>query len=161
MSKVTIISAHLLNSLSSQAKALPRLRKNYNFHALYSDPINRMLNAFELQTYCQPHKHEEPDKREVFIVLKGKLGVVIFDDEGNVIQGIQLSPFPGDCGVEIPARVWHMAIALEPGTVAYEIKDGPYEQPLDKNFASWSPREGDSSCENYLAEVMVNAGFSV
>ena len=159
MSSVKIVSADLLNSLSDQAKGLTRLRKNYNFHDSYADPINRMLNAFELNTYCQPHKHEDPDKREVFIVLKGKLGVVIFDDAGNVVQGIVLSPFPGNCGVEIPAGIWHMAVALDPVTVAYEIKDGPYEQPLDKNFAPWAPKEGEPGCSTYLNDVLKRAGF--
>lgn len=154
-----IISADQLDTLSSEAKLANRMRKNFNYHKLLSDPINRMLNAFEPGTYCQPHKHENPDKREVFIVLKGKLGIVLFNDSGDIREGITLSPYPGNPGIEIPQGVWHMAIALEQGTVAYELKDGPYQPEDDKNFAAWAPKEGDASCAIYLEQVTHNAGF--
>jgi cupin fold WbuC family metalloprotein len=143
-----IISDQTLSELSQKAALLPRRRLNLNFHEELSDPINRMLNAFELGTYIQPHKHENPDKREVFIVLRGSLLLVIFDDSGNPIDFILLDPAKGTHAIEIPAGVWHSVISLAQGTVVYEIKDGPYIQPLDKNFASWAPKEGDMDCEN-------------
>ncbi|HLN74909.1 MAG: WbuC family cupin fold metalloprotein [Methylococcaceae bacterium] len=148
-----IISDQTLSELSQKAALLPRRRLNLNFHEELSDPINRMLNAFELGTYIQPHKHENPDKREVFIVLRGSLLLVIFDDSGNPIDFILLDPAKGTHAIEIPAGVWHSVISLAQGTVVYEIKDGPYIQPLDKNFASWAPKEGDMDCENYLSRL--------
>lgn len=148
-----IISDQTLSELSQKAALLPRRRLNLNFHEELSDPINRMLNAFELGTYVQPHKHENPDKREVFIVLRGSLLLVIFDDSGNPIDFILLDPAKGTHAIEIPAGVWHSVISLAQGTVVYEIKDGPYIQPLDKNFASWAPKEGDMDCENYLSRL--------
>ena len=66
------IDRELVSGVTEQAKSSPRLRKNHNFHADYADPVNRMLNAFEPGTYVRPHKHESPDKCEVFIVLTGK-----------------------------------------------------------------------------------------
>lgn len=148
-----IISDQTLSELSQKAALLPRRRLNLNFHEELSDPINRMLNAFEPGTYVQPHKHENPDKREVFIVLRGSLIMVIFDDSGSPIDFILLDPAKGIHAVEIPAGVWHSVISLAEGTVVYEIKDGPYIQPLDKNFASWAPKEGDTECDNYLARL--------
>lgn len=148
-----IVSDHLLNELSQKAASLPRLRLNLNFHEDLADPMNRMLNAFEPGTYIQPHKHESPDKREVFIVLRGKLVMVIFDHLGNPTDFILLDPQKGTYAIEIPPRVWHTVISLEKGTVVYEIKDGPYLQANDKNFASWAPIEGNQSCDEYLARL--------
>lgn len=148
-----IISNSLLDELSQKAAASKRKRMNLNFHEEYSDPMNRMLNAFEPGTYVQPHKHENPDKREVFIVLRGRLLLVIFDNTGNPVDFVLLDPQQGNHAIEIPPGVWHSVISLASGTVVYEIKDGPYEQSVDKNFASWAPREGDVDCDNYLARL--------
>jgi len=146
-----IVSPKLLDELSQKAANSPRKRLNHNFHDDLADPINRMLNAFEPGTYVQPHKHESPDKREVFIILRGSLVMVFFDDAGNPNDFVLLDRETGNFGVEIPVGAWHSLIALEPGTVVYELKDGPYFQPLDKNFATWAPKEGDARCTEYLA----------
>ena len=148
-----IVSPKLLDELSQKAKNSNRKRLNYNFHDDLADPINRMLNAFEPGTYIQPHRHENPDKREVFIVLRGSLVVAFFDDSGKPIDFILLDPKHGTYAIEVPPRVWHSVISLEHGTVVYEIKDGPYQQITDKNFASWAPKEGHPDCDEYLSSL--------
>ena len=150
---VKIVTNDLLDELSLKAALSQRRRLNLNFHEEFSDPINRMLNAFEPGTYIQPHKHENPDKREVFIVLRGSMLLVIFDDSGTPVDFILLDPQQGTYAVEVPAGVWHSMISLAAGSVVYEIKDGPYNQPQDKNFAAWAPKEGDVECDNYLARL--------
>ena len=151
--ELKIVTPEFLSELSQKAANSPRQRLNHNFHDDLADPINRMLNAFEPGTYIQPHKHENPDKREVFIVLRGRLVVVIFDDSGNPVDFILLDTAKGNYAIEVPPGVWHNVVSLESGTVVYEIKDGPYIQPLDKNFASWAPKEGDSDCDQYLKKL--------
>lgn len=148
---VKIISPQTLNDLTHKAVSSPRRRLNLNYHEDLADPMNRMLNAFEPGTYIQPHKHENPDKREVFIVLRGSLVVIIFDDSGNPVDFILLDLHKGNYAVEVEPGIWHSVISLEAGTVVYEIKDGPYIQPIDKNFAPWAPKEGDEDCGEYLA----------
>jgi cupin fold WbuC family metalloprotein len=149
-----IISPNLLNGLTQKAKQSPRRRLNHNFHDDLADPINRMLNALEPGTYIQPHKHENPDKREIFIVLRGSLVVAFFDDSGKVIEFVLLDPKNGNYGVEVPVGTWHSLFTLEPGTVIYEVKDGPYSPLDDKNFAPWAPREGDSGCAEFLETLI-------
>lgn len=149
-----IVSKELLDELSKKAMNSPRKRLNHNFHDDLADPINRMLNAFEPGTYIQPHKHENPAKREVFIVLRGSLVVVFFDDLGNPTDFVLLDPKKENFAVEIPIGAWHSLFALETGTVVYEVKDGPYFPISDKNFASWAPKEGDSLCETYLKTLI-------
>jgi len=149
-----IVSPKLLDELSQRAKNSNRKRLNYNFHDDLADPINRMLNALEPGTYLQPHKHENPDKREVFIVLRGSLVVVFFNDAGNPIEFVLLDPQKGNYAVEIPVGAWHTLISLETGSIVYEVKDGPYQPLSDKNFASWAPKEGDPGCDEYLRKLI-------
>ncbi len=148
-----IVSKEMLDKLSRMAEDSPRLRKNHNFHEGFADPVNRMLNAFEPGTYVQPHKHQKPDKREVFIVLRGSLVVVFFDDLGNPIDFVYLNPNRGNYAVEIAPGIWHTVFSLEKGSVVYEIKDGPYSSENDKNFAAWAPKEGEQDCELYLENL--------
>lgn len=145
------ITTEVLDQLSSEAAKKDRLRLNKNYHPELSDPINRMLNAFEPGTYIQPHKHESPDKREVFVLLRGKLGVVQYLDDGSIGETTILDT---DCPVvEFSPNEWHSVVSLEKGTVVYEIKDGPYEPLSDKNFASWAPKEGEDGCAAYVKKL--------
>ena len=148
-----LINEELLNHVTSEAQQSKRKRKNFNFHKQPSDLLQRMLNAFEPYTYVRPHKHENPDKREVFLVLIGKAAIVEFDDQGNIRSVNVLNHNIGVFGIEIPPGVYHTIISLEIGTVLYEIKDGPYIVENDKNFAEWAPVEGAAEAMTYLEEL--------
>lgn len=148
------IDSNLLDGLISKAKNSDRLRTNHNFHNISSDRLQRMLNVMEKGSYFQPHKHENPDKREVFIVLKGRIAVVEFGDTGKVADFIILDPQTDTFGVEIAPRTWHTLIPLQNGSVAYEVKDGPYDPKDDKIFAAWAPKEGDPNCKNYVNDIL-------
>jgi len=148
-----VVSEKLLNELSEKAKNSSRKRMNHNFHDDLADPINRMLNALEPETYLQPHKHENPDKREVFVLIRGSFVVIFFDETGNPTNFVLLNREKGNYAVEIPVGAWHTVIALEAGSVFYEVKDGPYLPINDKNFASWAPKEGDKGCGEYLSKL--------
>lgn len=148
------IDSKLLDSVIAEAQASPRKRKNYNFHTDLSDTLQRMLNAMNPGTYVRPHKHEDPDKREAFIVLRGSVAVFEFSETGDVLQVEILNYAKGKYGVEFAARVWHSLVVLEPNTVVYEVKDGPYSAANDKNFAPWAPAEGGEGCDEYLAKLM-------
>jgi cupin fold WbuC family metalloprotein len=153
------IDQSLLDSLSEKAKNAPRGRMNHNFHRELADPINRMLNAMEPGTYVAPHKHQDPDKREAFLILRGRVLVVEFTETGQVAEWQVLSPALGNFGVEIPPRTYHTLIALESGMVIYELKDGPYDAANDKVFAPWAPAEGAPEAPAYLADLLAQVGL--
>ncbi len=152
------INDEFIDSISQKAKASPRRRMNYNYHKKDAALLQRMLNAMEPDTYIQPHKHENPDKVEVFFVLKGRILLVEFNDEGEISDHIFLDPKQGNYGGEIPPRVWHTLICLEEGSVAYEVKDGPYDPTIDKCFAKWAPAEGDENAQAYNREILLSLG---
>ena len=155
-----IINHELASGVSEEAKKSPRLRKNYNFHSDYEDPVNRMLNAFEPGTYVRPHKHESPDKCEVFIILTGKALVLKFDSSGEILEHATLDHANGVYGVEFAPREWHTIISLVSGTVLYEVKPGPYAPIADKNFAPWAPAEGSPEAAAYLASILARIGYT-
>lgn len=153
------IDESLISQYSYKAKTSKRRRMNLNFHKEDAATLQRMLNAMEPDTYIQPHKHENPDKVEVFFVLRGKIVLIEFDEQGNIIDHILLDPKQGNYGGEIPIGVWHTLISLEEGSVAYEVKDGPYDPTVDKSFATWAPAEGNEDCQEYNRRLLGALGL--
>jgi cupin fold WbuC family metalloprotein len=149
-----IIDKEFISPLLDKASQSKRRRTNYNFHKYDGDNLQRMLNIMNTGTYVQPHKHENPDKREAFIILKGKVAIVEFDDNGNPTESIILEANTNNYGCEIAARTWHTIICLEDNSVVYEIKDGPYNALTDKNFAFWAPVEGEIGTEEYNRKLL-------
>jgi cupin fold WbuC family metalloprotein len=153
------ITDALIDDVSRKAKSSPRKRINYNFHQSYDAVIQRLLNAAEPGTYIQPHKHENPDKNEVFIILKGSVVVVEFDDKGGIADHVILDALGGAKVVEIPPRKWHSFITLKSGSVLYEVKEGPYDKDADKHFAPWAPPEGSSEASDFNGKVLAELGL--
>jgi cupin fold WbuC family metalloprotein len=148
------ISSPEISILKEEATLSSRKRKNFNFHKEPGDTMQRMMHAMNPGTYVQPHKHENPDKREAFIILEGRVAVIEFDDDGNILSHFILDRNIGNYGAEVPERTWHMLIALRQNSVIYEVKDGPYSPGDDKYFASWAPVEGSETCEGYLKKII-------
>lgn len=136
-----LITEELLDAVTSQAKENPRLRMNYNFHATMDAPIHRLLNALEPGTYLPPHRHR--DKEETYLVLRGSLLAFFYDEAGDVTEKVLLNPSEGKYGLEIPPCTWHSIVALESGTVIFEIKKGPYSPLSPEDLASWAPAASD------------------
>lgn len=98
-----IIGEKLLDEVSSRAKVSPRLRMNYNFHQSLDEKCHRMLNAVEPGTKVEIHRH--PTKDESFVLLRGRVRVNTYNDDGTVIESVILCPEEGLYGVDIPKGV--------------------------------------------------------
>lgn len=140
----------LFDSLTTKAKASPRLRQHFNLHVSPEEFSQRLLIALEPDTYVRPHRHQADAKPECFLCLRGKLGLLLFDDQGVVTQSALIAPGAALCGGEIPAGVWHMVFSLASGSILFETKRGPFVPLSPEDFASWSPAEGDVSVARYL-----------
>ena len=118
-----IVDKELLDSVTEKAKNSPRLRMNYNFHEDLSDKCQRLLDALEPGTVMPIHHHKVD---EMFVILRGSLKVNTYNDDGEVIQSVVLSPSLGRYAVNIKAGEWHSVESLESGTMIMEVKEGPY-----------------------------------
>ena len=150
--KVVVIDRDLLDAVSIEARASARRRKHHNFHAGDTALAHRLLNAIEPGSYVAPHRHLDAEKDETMIVLRGQLGIVIFADDGTTIETHRLEP-GGTCGITIPHGVFHAVLALEPGSVMFESKGGPYRPLTETERAAWAPGEGDPGCEAFIGSL--------
>lgn len=119
-----IIDEELLNDVSKEAEKNERLRMNYNFHDSLNAKAQRLLNALEIGTVIPIHRHCHT--AETYILLRGKIRVIFYNDMGGEVASFMLDPLTGYYGVHIPAGQWHTLEVLAKRTVLFEVKDGPY-----------------------------------
>jgi len=149
---IRIISEEIDN-LVDAAKSSPRKRMNLNIHQALDAKVHRFFNAMEPDTYVRPHRHVQEGRFELFLCIRGKGAALIFDDSGEVVETLIMAPDGDSIGIEIQPHAWHTIVCLEPGTVFFEVKEGPYIQINDKDFAPWAPDPSDPRYIDYLKKL--------
>lgn len=80
------ITQALMDDLTAQAKASPRLRMNKDLRNSPEDKSQRMLNALEPGTPVPIHRHRKSS--ETVVCLRGHLKEVYYNDAGEVTEVI-------------------------------------------------------------------------
>lgn len=135
------IAAAAIADMKAAAAAAPRLRTHATLHDDAADAVQRVVIALQPGTYVRPHRHAD-GVWELFTALDGALAVLLFDADGTVTERVELRP-GGTRLAQVPPGAWHSIAVLEPGTLALEVKPGPYRPSTDKDFAAWAPAEGE------------------
>lgn len=125
-----IINSELLDDVTLKAEESPRLRMNFNLHDSLDAKAQRLINILLPGTALPIHRHRHT--AETYILLRGKMFVVFYNEIGAQIKRYLLDPSIGNYGVQIPAGQWHGIEVIEPSAI-FEVKDGPYTplQPED------------------------------
>lgn len=113
----------LLDRIVAQAENSPRLRMNFNFHDSLDASAQRMVNVLLPGTELPVHRHRHT--AETYVLLRGKIAVVFYDDRRCETERFLLDPLAGFYGLHIPAGQWHTVDVFEPSAI-FEVKDGPY-----------------------------------
>lgn len=124
------ITQTLLDKLTEEAKASPRLRMNYDLRNTVADQSQRMLNAIEPGSEIPIHRHK--DSSETVVCLRGRIVEEFYDVlERMCTETIEMSPDGPVYALNIPAGQWHTLRALESGTVIVEMNNGAFEPLTD------------------------------
>ena len=124
------ITQILLDSLTEQAKASPRLRMNMDLRNGPEDKSQRMLNAIEPGSPMPIHRHQKTS--ETVVCLRGRLVWEYYDElERICTERIEISPNGPVVALNVPQGQWHTVKALESGSVILECKEGVYEPLRD------------------------------
>ena len=128
-----VITQALLDNLTEQAKANPRLRQSYDLRNSAEDNSQRMLNAIEPGSDMPIHRHQHTS--ETVVCLRGCLVEEFFDKlERICTDSIELTPNGPVVAVNVPAGQWHRVYAKESGTVLMESKAGKWEPLGDEDI---------------------------
>ncbi|GAC1032555.1 WbuC family cupin fold metalloprotein [Pseudomonas sp. No.21] len=140
----------LFTELAAGAAASPRQRLHHNFHEM-EEPCHRMAVGLQPGTYLAPHRHLSADKAETLLVLQGRLGLLLFADDGELEATRELVA-GGECvGVDLPPGQYHALVVLAADSLLFECKAGPYRALVEAEYAPWAPREGEPAALDYLA----------
>ena len=142
-----------------QARGAARGRGLVRYHE-HEEPVQRLLHAIEPRSYMRPHMHRDPDKLEAFIALHGGAFICRWSDAGELLEAQEISAAGPLRGVEVPPAVWHSLLAIEPGTVLYEVIDGPFRPDTHKRYADWAPEEGSPEGGRFLEELRARLGLA-
>jgi len=141
--------ASQLQDLIQTAGLSERGRANLNTHDSLDADVQRLFIATSRDTYIRPHRHSEAHKWEFFLLIEGRMDLLLFGDVGEILERCRLSS--ADCrAVEIPVGQWHSYVCCQPGTFALEVKQGAYIPTTEEDFAAWSPADNSPACEAFL-----------
>jgi cupin fold WbuC family metalloprotein len=153
---MNIVTREVLTHLSAEARISARQRKNYNLHSANESHAHRLFNAIEPASYIRPHRHLDPEKDETCVLMSGRVAVFVFSDSGEVTESVLLSHQQGVLAVDVPHGAFHTAVSLEPGTVFFEAKAGPYLPLSEAEIAHWAPGDGDDAAAAYLEQLRIH-----
>ena len=151
--RIALIDEALLDRTLDAARSSARLRAVHTFHTDARDNPHRFLNAFVRGTYLPPHRHLATPKAKSFVILRGELGCLVFDDHGKVTERYVLGR-AGVTGIDIQPGVWHTLTPLVESAVVFEVKPGPWDPATDRELAPWAPPEGDVRVPAYVATLV-------
>ncbi|MEM9991527.1 MAG: WbuC family cupin fold metalloprotein [Bacteroidota bacterium] len=147
---ITTITQEKIAEAIVISRQSPRKRIILPYHKSAADKMHRMFNIIQPYSYIRPHTHITAFKHESIILLQGAVCFFVFDTLGNVTQQHTLRAGSWQFGIDIEPHIVHSFIALEEDTVLFEVKPGPYDKALDKDFMPWSPEEGTPEATAYL-----------
>ena len=150
------ITLDIIEAKSRDAKHNSRKREILALQRGNADSLQRMVNAIEPGSYVRPHRHHAPPKAESVVLLSGSIGFVVFHEDGTLNHEacILLNRSRGAVALDCRESVWHTFFALEPDTVVFESKSGPFSPDTDKEFAPWAPAEGSTEAAAYLERLV-------
>lgn len=151
MQDIQLIDHSLFEKVISEAKSSLRKRKNHNFHAL-SEVYQRFLNVLTSETFVSVHRHLSDPKPETFVILKGIVGFIIYNEDGSIKEKYKLSADGPIVGIDIQPGIWHNLVCLSDIAVCFEGKSGPYVESIDKEFHGAYCLEGDDKSSLQLKQ---------
>lgn len=120
-----VIDNKILDDLSAQAKANPRLRQAMDLRNSPEDLSQRMLNALEPGTVMPIHRHLASS--ETVTLLRGRIHWHFYDDAGKETESVLLDANGDVRCINVEKARWHSLECLASGSVLLESKDGKYE----------------------------------
>jgi len=141
---VVTVDARLVDKLKAQARSAPSRRFRLCLHASTADQTQEMIVVHCRDNYSRPHAHRSP---LTYMIIEGRMRVLLFDDAGKVTQRIDLAAFSSGnaFALHIEPERWYMPVCLTEQVVFYETKWGPFRRETTNSWAPWSPAEHDAA----------------
>jgi len=151
---LNILSRDLFEEGIRLSRLSPRKRIILPIHKTADASMHRMLNFIQPDSYIRPHNHSLSNKTESVIVLQGAIHFFTFEEDGSVKTSTLIGGASKNFGVDIEPSIYHAFFALEPDTIIFETKPGPYDKATDKLFATWAPEEDTAKAQLFMKQLL-------
>jgi cupin fold WbuC family metalloprotein len=142
-----------IEELKNRAQANLSRKARLCAHPTLEDDIHEMLIVHMKGAYVPPHKH--PGKSESFHMIEGMLQVIIFDEEGEIQNVIDMSDIKGNGAMyyRLSADLFHTVIPRSEFIVFHETTNGPFSK-ADMKLSRWAPAQDDvEEANQYLLQL--------
>lgn len=146
---VRLVTHTLLDELAIAAAASPRRRAHHNLHTGPDDELQRFLVVARGDSYFHPHRHTV--RGELSTLLRGRVDVMTFDDDGTVLTRVPVGEGSETIAYDTPPRVWHTIVPRSEVCAFLEAKLGPYDPAKSIETAPWAPAEVGSNSWSFRA----------
>lgn len=138
------IDRYEIETLKNKSVSNKRKRIRLCAHNSVEDNLHEMFIVHTKDTYVKPHKHF--NKAESLHIIEGFVDVIIFDDEGTIIDVFQMGDYLS--GKKFYQRIsdsyYHSMIIRSEFLVFHEVTNGPFRR-TDTAFPIWAPDETDEN----------------
>ena len=146
-----------IETLKDRSKRNKRKRIRLCAHNSVIDGLHEMFIVHTKETYVKPHKHL--NKAESLHVIEGLVDIIIFDDEGAIIDVFQMGDYLS--GKKFYQRIsdsyYHSMIIRSEFLVFHEVTSGPFRRS-DTVFPNWAPEEEDTNAtKNFMNQLSHSA----
>jgi len=139
--KPVCINSKLISELKEIWSKNPERNLRICLHESSSATFHEMVILETPGRYYRPHKHNA--KGESYHLIEGKLGVVNFEDDGQIIDS-RILDATDKFLYRVGESVFHCILPLTSPVIYHESKLGPFLGEGDSLWAPWSPSEKDS-----------------
>lgn len=139
------------SELHKLSKESPNGVARYCLHASPDDAVQEMVIYMQANACTLPHRQR--GKRKSYIVLRGDLCVLFFDDKGSVASKEVVTP-AGEAGptlLSFDSSSLHTTVCLGDDVIYVETITGPFE-PDKTEWAHWiTSKDNAAEVRRYLA----------
>lgn len=121
----------------------------------HKSPVEKLHEMFIVHTaecYVRPHKHI--DKAESMAILEGEVDLVLFHNDGEVKQVLQMGAL--ETGklfyYRMSEPIYHTLLIRTPFLVFHEATEGPFLREKTV-FPEWAPEENTDEQKLYIDRV--------
>ena len=138
-----VVGNDWMQRLKESAKQSPRKLARLCMHRDTNDVVQEMILAFTRDCIIPPNAM--PGKSESLTVVEGSILLVLFDDDGRVLNRVEMGPVGGEKPFmyRLCSASWHTMIPLTDDVIVHECIEGPFVK-VDVVPPTWIPSEPDA-----------------
>ena len=155
---ILFVNHEMIERIKHESLKSSRHMARLLMHLSHEDKVQEMLIAMQRECVVTPNR--SVGKSESLQIIEGRLLLVIFDENGNIVKQEEMAPFGSNSPTiyRLNSAPWHTMIPITEMVVVHETLQGPFENSTEP-LPNWVPSNADNM-KYFMQEILVNAGVN-